>query len=183
VKLTVDGKSYTQPIEVKQDPRVKTPALTMSRVYSLTHTTYYGAADALEAADAAASLRAQVVKIQANADGPIKDALGDFEKRLAALEGTRSAPAGGRGGGRGGGPPEQAQPNDTLWRVSEQLSGMMNAMQAADVAPTTNTVNALTAANATAARVMARWTAIRTADVPALNAKLKAAGLPLLELP
>ena len=53
----------------------------------------------------------------------------------------------------------------------------MNALQAADVAPTTNTLNALTNANATATRVMARWTAIRTVDVPALNAKLKAAGM------
>jgi len=182
VKLTVDGKSFTQPIQVKQDPRVKTPALTMNRVYSLTSTTYYGAAAAFEAAATAASLRAQAAKIQANANGPLKEALAAFDKKLAGLEGTRSVPAGGRGGGRGGGPPAATQPTDTLWRVGEQLSGMMNAMQAADVAPTTNTLNALTAANTTATRVMARWRAIRTVDVPALNAKLKAAGLPLLEI-
>jgi hypothetical protein len=31
VKLTVDGKSYSQPITVKQDPRVKTPAASCNR--------------------------------------------------------------------------------------------------------------------------------------------------------
>ena len=41
VKLTVDGKSYTQPIVVKQDPRVKTPALTMQQVYASTSAMYY----------------------------------------------------------------------------------------------------------------------------------------------
>ena len=52
----------------------------------------------------------------------------------------------------------------------------MNAMQAADVAPTANTLAAVTAAQQNAARVLARWTA-EDVDLPALNAKLKAAGL------
>ena len=34
VKLTVNGKAYTQPIVVKQDPRVKTPLLAMQQIYS-----------------------------------------------------------------------------------------------------------------------------------------------------
>jgi hypothetical protein len=38
-------------------------------------------------------------------------------------------------------------------------------------------VNAIANAHATASRVMARWAAIRTVDLVALNAKLKAAGL------
>src|SRR5262249_49547878 len=46
VRLTVDGKSFTQPITVKQDPRVKTPALAMQQVYSLTKAMYTGAVDA-----------------------------------------------------------------------------------------------------------------------------------------
>ena len=53
VKLTVDGRSYTQPITVKQDPRVKTSALAMERVYSLTESAYMAALDAQQAAQAA----------------------------------------------------------------------------------------------------------------------------------
>ena len=53
----------------------------------------------------------------------------------------------------------------------------MNAMQAADVSPTSNTLAAVTAAQANAARVMARWHAFRTIDLPALNLKLKAQGM------
>jgi hypothetical protein len=66
---------------------------------------------------------------------------------------------------------------DTLWAVSASLGAVMNAMQAADVAPTANTLAAVTAAEQNAARVMARWTALKTVDLPALNAQLKAAGL------
>jgi hypothetical protein len=53
----------------------------------------------------------------------------------------------------------------------------MNSMQAADVAPAANTSAAVTEARATAATVTARWNALRTVELPALNARLKAAGL------
>lgn len=54
----------------------------------------------------------------------------------------------------------------------------MNSMQAADVAPTSATLTAVTAAQTAAARVMAKWNALKTVDLPALNTTLKAAGLP-----
>jgi hypothetical protein len=54
----------------------------------------------------------------------------------------------------------------------------MNLLQGADVRPTTLQVNAMTAARAAAARAMARWTAVKTVHLPALNAQLVAAGLP-----
>jgi hypothetical protein len=53
----------------------------------------------------------------------------------------------------------------------------MNSMQSADVAPTANTLAAIATARATAARVMAKWNALRNVDLPPLNARLKAAGL------
>jgi hypothetical protein len=122
------------------------------------------------------------------------------------LEGTRPTAGGGRGGadagsgrraGRstGGVAPAAVSPRaggglgaspaastDTLWSTTATLSGMMNAMQAADVSPTTNTLTAVTAAQASAAKVMARWRALKTIDLPALNLKLEAAGAQPLTL-
>jgi hypothetical protein len=56
----------------------------------------------------------------------------------------------------------------------------MNAMQAADVAPTANTLAAVTGALSAADVVMARWASLKATDLPALNATLKAAGLPVV---
>jgi hypothetical protein len=53
VKLTANGKMYSQPIVVKQDPRVKTPALAMQQVYTLSKATYYETLAAAAALDAA----------------------------------------------------------------------------------------------------------------------------------
>jgi hypothetical protein len=66
--------------------------------------------------------------------------------------------------------------------VSTSLGALMNSMQAADVAPTANTLAAVAAAQQNAARVMARWTALRTVDLQALNAQLKSAGLSALTI-
>ena len=185
----MDGKSYTQPITVKQDPRVKTPALAMQQVYSLTKAMYFGAADAQQAAVALGALRAQATALAAKAQGPAAEALSAFEKKAAALEGQRPAAGGGQrggggGGGQRGGGAAPTAPPDTLWAVSSLLSGQMNSMQAADVAPTSATLASVTAAQTATAGVMARWNTLRTVDLPALNAALKAAGLgPIAYLP
>ena len=53
VKLTANGATYAQPIAVKQDPRVKTPAVAMQQVYTLSSAMYYEMKAATEAAAAA----------------------------------------------------------------------------------------------------------------------------------
>jgi photosystem II stability/assembly factor-like uncharacterized protein len=70
VKLTVDGKSYAQPITVKQDPRVKTPAIVMQQVYTLSKAMYYEAR--------AATLAIQEAKARGNT-------VTDLESATAAL--------------------------------------------------------------------------------------------------
>ena len=70
VRLTVDGRSYTQPITVKQDPRVKTPAVTMERVYSLTESAYMGAVEAQQAAQQAQAVNPAISsELTASASG------------------------------------------------------------------------------------------------------------------
>ena len=60
--------------------------------------------------------------------------------------------------------------------------GAAMAMQGADVAPTAAQLAAADRARA-GAEVMAKWTALKTAGLAALNAKRKAAGQPALALP
>jgi photosystem II stability/assembly factor-like uncharacterized protein len=179
VTLTVDGRKYSQPIAVKQDPRVRTPPAVMQQVYALTEEMYFGAIEAQEAAASLAAMRSQAAALKAPA--AVVQALAAFEQKAAALEGQRPASGGGgRGGpaaGRGGAPGPAAAPQ-TLWAVAALLAAQMNAMQEADAAPTAITLNAVTAARSAADAVMARWSELRSADLPALNAALKAAGLP-----
>ena len=175
--LTAGGKRLTQPIEVKQDPRVTTPAAAMRQVYAWTDDLYFGAVDAHAAAVEAALLREKAATSKAGASGAAADAIDAFVKQVAAIEGTAAAPGGGRGG-RGGGAAPTPPAGDTLWGTRTALAALMNAMQAADVAPTANTRAAVQSALASGKSVMARWNTLKKVDLAALNAKLKAAGLP-----
>ena len=182
VRLTVNGKTLTQPITVRQDPRVKTPAVTMQQVYSLTNALYFGAADAHAAAVTAGSWTAQASKLRASENGELGAALEAFAKKAATLAGPPPSAGGGRGGGAALAATGPTGPDaETLWGIRGQLSGLMNSMQAADVAPTANILAAVNGARATAARVTAKWNALRTIELRALHARLKAAGLGQIE--
>jgi hypothetical protein len=127
----------------------------MQQVYSMMSGTYFDAVDARVAQQRAASLRTQAAERLTTAIGAAKTSLEAFTKKLDAIA---------------------AGPTDTLAAVAGSLGGLINALGAADVQPTANQSSAITTARATAARVMARWRAIETVDLPALNAALKAAG-------
>ena len=157
---------------------------------ALTNAIYFGAADAQAAAfefgrfasRPRRSRRAeerwqQRWRIRQEGSGAGRDAAGGGGGR-GGRGGTWPAPAAAQG--RGAAPDTTGCA--TLWGTTAALSGVMNALQAADVSPTANTVTALTAAQAGAAGVMARWRALRTVDLAALNLKLKAAGAPALAL-
>jgi hypothetical protein len=153
VKLTVDGRSYTQPITVKQDPRVKTPSLVMQQIYTASAATYWGAVNAQAATAQLTTIRGQVAKLQPQATGAAATELAAFDKKAAAL---------------------------ALPAVVASLGGVMNALQAADVQPTAIQLAAIASARQTAAGTMARWTALKTVDLAALNLALKTAGLPVV---
>src|SRR4029450_2791579 len=63
VKLTVDGKAFTPPLTVRLDPRVKTAAVTMQQIYTLSKAMYYGAVDAQPAEQLAKNVRDQIARI------------------------------------------------------------------------------------------------------------------------
>ena len=174
VRLTVDGKTMTQPITVKLDPRVKTPAPGLAQLATLSREMYDGAVAARSAFATARAVAGQLEKLSG-------DDITAFRAKLDSL-----APAPSRGGGRAGafrrrfGGGAQAP---TLETVSSGMMGAAMAMQGADVAPTASQVAACERARKQSAEVMTRWNALKTKGLAELNAKRKAAGQPLVTLP
>ncbi len=90
VKLTVDGKSYTAPLELKMDPRVKTPLGELEKQLALgleirsQLTTVYGAVNQM------LDLRAQIAGMRERVKGTAAEslipAIDELEKKLAAAE-------------------------------------------------------------------------------------------------
>jgi photosystem II stability/assembly factor-like uncharacterized protein len=196
VRLTVDGKAFTQPITVRMDPRVKTAAADLARQHELSKAMYDGVLETQAALQKMRDLRAQVKRIQEKAAGAGEagkaavKALADFDKMAGELEGGAGG-AGGRGGTGGpmamggpGGPsgPGGAGAPDTLAGIGGSLIQLMNLLQGADAAPTTQAVAAVTERREALRAIVAKWEAFKTKDVASLNAVLKAANLPPIEL-
>ena len=181
VRLTVNGKQYTQPLTLKLDPRVRTPAAALAQVASLSKEMYDGAVAAHVAAGKARGLSAQLAGMQ-GADAAA------FKAQLDSLappeSGARGRGRGGRGGGGGrGGRGGAANAAPTLDAASNAMMAAAMGMQSADVAPTAAQIDAVQRARATGAEVMARWNRLSTTGLAALNAKLKANGQQAVTIP
>jgi hypothetical protein len=173
VRLTVDGKSYTQPLTLRLDPRVKTPAAGLAQLNMLSREMYEGAQATHAAYNQARALSAQLDK----ATGADVAALKAKVDSLAPPQAAGRRGGRGFGGGRGRGGAPQGPP--TLEAASNGMIAAAMAMQGADVAPTASQVEACNRARATSAEVLRRWTALK-AEVTAVNTKRKAAGQPAI---
>jgi photosystem II stability/assembly factor-like uncharacterized protein len=182
VRLTVSGKSTTQPLTLKMDPRVKTPAAGLAQQFMLSKQMYDGVLDVQAALKQLRAIRAQVKPLQERAgQGAVSQVLAEFDKKAAALEGGGSAGGGQRGGGGGFGLGAGSGP-DTLTGIGGSLTSLMNLMQAADAAPTSQVLAAVTERRQALANLTAKWIALKTQDLTNLNAQLKAANLPAIEI-
>jgi photosystem II stability/assembly factor-like uncharacterized protein len=169
VKLTVDGKASTQPLRVAMDPRVKTPAEGLAEQFRLSKQMYDGTVRAYAALDALVSLREQIKAIKSPPQA-VAQALADFDKKAAALEGEAAG---------GFGPPAAAATQaESLNSIAFSLRSVMSLLQGSDTAPTTQAVAAAADRASALAEVMKRWDELRVESLGKLNAQLKQAGLP-----
>jgi hypothetical protein len=160
VKLTVDGKSYSQPLTLKMDPRVKTAPLGLTQQFTLSKQMYD---DVLRVQATLSEVRALREKVNARRGGPGSVAGDDlralvaFDGKLGALEGGGGGGRGGGGGGRGGAP----EGPDTLGNISGGLNQLMGLLQGADVTPTTQLSAAVAQRHAALSKLMTQWSALK----------------------
>jgi hypothetical protein len=169
VRLTVDGRSYSQPLVVRMDPRVKTSAADLRQQFAtaqqLTNLLHEDAAAIRQLRALRGELRSALDRGAAS----VVDAITALDTKAAALEGG----AGGRGG-RGGGP------TTSFTALNGELASLYGIVHGADRAPTTQALAALSDVRQQLASLLSAWTTLRTKDVPALSAQLERAGLPKL---
>ena len=171
VRLTVNGTRYTQPLTLRMDPRVKTSPAALAQVAALSREMWAGSIGAFNAHRTARALAAALAATS-GAD------VAAFRMQLdsVAPESPRGRAARFRRRG-----PQAATP--TLTASSNAMMAAAMAMQTADVAPTAAQVAACATARAQGAAAMARWNALRTTGLAALNAKRRAVGQPVITIP
>jgi hypothetical protein len=145
IRLTVNGRSYSQPLAIKMDPRAPITAAGLK----LQHDIGVRMNDAISRDFAAlGELRRQRALLRAQREGAkageIADSLVALDSALAIIEsGPRKGSA------------------ENLVRLNEELAGILDTVEGADMDPTTQVVSAATDVERSLASVLSQWTEIQ----------------------
>ncbi len=157
LKLTVDRATYTQPLTIKMDPRVKTSADGLREQFDLETRITDAMHRDFVALQEVRSLREQLKK--SNFAGAAA-----LEKKAAAIEGTEgfqylSTPEGRR-----------------LTRLNAGLAQLLGDVDGADAAPTSQALATFGELDAALREQLDQWQEIKNKDILELNEQLKKSG-------
>jgi photosystem II stability/assembly factor-like uncharacterized protein len=173
VRLTVNGKSYPQPLTVKMGPRIKTPLVDLQRQFETGMAISRRQTEINQAQHEVEEVRSQIRELRSKAKGhpALAAALASLDRDAESVGGTpapRVAP---------GNVPPPPKEETSLTYLGRDLTQIAFAVDAGQAAPTAEQLHALADAGATLAKTMARWSSIRAKDLPAVNERLKHTGL------
>jgi len=176
IVLTVGGKSYQQPLTIQMDPRVKTSNADLAEQFKLSKQVYdqWWALNSIS--EPVKRVRGQIAELRPRVpEGNLKTHIDALGEKLQVLAG---AAGGGPGGGRGGGGGARS-----IATTTGRLRTLFGLIQDVDLAPTPTASAAVPDLLKDSRTLEESWQAIKSQDIPALNAELRAAGLPTLESP
>ena len=157
VRLTVDGTRYTQTVRVRNDPRSAASVADLRAQHALQMRIYNGSKTADAASKQVSAARDAAGAVQANGD--LATAVADFVKSLG----------------------RPALPSfDT---IRGTMNHLLEELDSADMAPTPAMTGAYAVACTDLANALTAWKAVQSKQLAAVNAKLKANGVPALPIP
>jgi len=165
LRLTANGRTVSEKLTVRMDPRVKAPAAALVRQLALSLQLRDAIGRSHEALEELHALRSTIRHGRA-ADSTLAPDLRALDDRVAAFEGTASTrPIDARAAG-----PRVTTPAPNLTALHEQLSQLYELAQGADAAPTTQASAAIADRLAALKTALARWDAEHDAVQAALRA-------------
>jgi hypothetical protein len=173
-KLTAHGKSSTQPLTIKMDPRVKTPQEALVRQFELASRLSARQGEVSMALEQAEELQKQIEarKKEASEKAEVAKALEELKQKLEGMV----APYGNAGFGLFGlAVPGKEQ--EALPKVAAALADLIIIVESADAAPTTDASTASEKWDKAAEETLAQWAAFQKQDLANANALLKKASL------
>ena len=174
VKLTASGKSSTQPLTVKMDPRVKTPQEALVRQFELASKIAARSGEVSTALQQVGDLRKQLDARKKEAAGKtdLLQAIADLEKKLEeAVEPDSETDF------MIFGLAIPAKDHEPLPKVAGALTSLLIIVESSDAEPTADAVLASQKWNEAADETLARWTSFKKEGLANVNAALQKVNL------
>ena len=171
VVLTVAGKSYSQPLKLMMDPRVKTPRRDLSAQFKWSKQLYDEWLALAALTESAVNIRRQMTELRAKVpEGNLKKDFDLVSEKLQIL--SNGPPAGG---------PATAVTRSSILSVTARVRTLFNIIDGIDAAPTSQAVSAAGDVMKDSAAVQQSWRELISQDIARLNQSLRAAGLSIIE--
>jgi photosystem II stability/assembly factor-like uncharacterized protein len=170
VVLTVNGKSYTQPLAVQMDPRVKTPTRDLADQFKLSKQLYDNWLAFAAVADQTKAIRSQLADLRVRAKAEdLKTHIDALSQKLDGLVGAEN-------------PRPDPAVRVSIPSATGRLRTLFAIIQGVDLAPTPQVTAAVVELQNDAQVLITRWEALKSQDISALNQELRAAGLATIAL-
>jgi hypothetical protein len=173
VRLMANGKTWSQPLTVHMDPRVKTSPAILQQQFTLSMEAYEGRKRAMEGYDHVQALRAAIATATPKVSGDLAKALHELDGKAAMLAGV---PRRGRGGR-----PAAAGEQKPFSQLQNDYAGVFGILEGADLPPTMQVQTALQTIQSNTRATQAGWDSLQK-EISNLNNQLKAAGAGSLSL-
>jgi len=166
IRLTVDGRSYTQTVTVRNDPRSPATLADLRAQHELLMKIYNGLKQSREGFDQVQAMRTAVAALTGSEHpAEVVAAATAFDATLDSIGGSTAG--GARGGARGG----QAPPPN-FDRVNGTMGRALTALDNGDMAPTAAALRGYAQDCSQLGTVVASWKSLNATGLPALNAVL-----------
>jgi photosystem II stability/assembly factor-like uncharacterized protein len=177
VKLTVGGQTFSQPLQVKADPRVQISPTALQQQFDLGRRIESQRMDIAKISTQAAALRSHLTAVRSKASGSVAKSIDALIKKVDEVAGVKPEdnPANSIG--------TPATDFTSLLFLQGAYANLAASVESADAAPSSGKMQTLAKYQQILDAALAKWESVKTTGLPQLNAKLKAAGLEPVELP
>lgn len=163
VVLSVCGRPYSQPLIIKEDPRVKVSQADLEQEFAFQQKIVAALHEDYTALEQLRSLRAQIKDARPHAQGSVLDAINTMDKDAATFESTSDPQSG------------------NLAHLNGDLAHVYAVIETADTAPPSAATAAFNDLQQPLSATLSKWNAMKS-RVDALNQQLKAAGIAAIDL-
>ena len=175
VRLTVDGKSYTQSLTLQMDPRIHTPLDALRKQFDMESGSIGGMNETYESLEQVKSVREQIKELSKDVRGKEKLSknLQSLDTQCAELEGAKQHSF--------YGVPNSGKPPENFSTLNQHFAAILAIADGADSAPTTQATEAYHELLQSESALVHGWNTLRDRNIPELNNALKKAGLTAID--
>jgi photosystem II stability/assembly factor-like uncharacterized protein len=163
IVLKVNGQTFSQPLIIKMDPRVKTSSTDLQRQHDFSLMCYHGRKNITFISNETITLHNQIKDLRSKSNSELHALLDSLDEKITNLENAK--------------PHSKAK---SFSQVYNSFASLFNQLQESDMPPNSRTIEAVKASERNFSELNEIWKKIKMEDVPGINNQLKKAALPII---